>query len=109
MQIRFDMDSAALYVRLCGEIDHHCAASLREGIDTAIYAHQPRTLVLDFSDVSFMDSSGIGLIMGRYRILHPLGGEIILQSPAPHICRVLRLAGMERLAVIRTAQREAVQ
>ena len=109
MQIQFDAAKAELYVPLCGEIDHHCAAAIREEIDTALYACAPKTLVLDFSEVSFMDSSGIGLIMGRYRILQPLGGSIVLQSPAPHISRILRLAGMERIAVLRVGRKETVR
>ena len=109
MQIQYDAAGGTLWVTLCGEIDHHSAGALREEIDAALYACTPKTLVLDFSEVSFMDSSGIGLIMGRYRILQPLGGEIILQSPAPHISRILRLAGMERITAIRSGRREAVQ
>ncbi len=101
MKLHYDSAEAQLYVRLCGEIDHHSSARLRTDIDNAIYTHSPRTLVLDFQDVTFMDSSGIGLIMGRYRTLQPLGGEILLCRPAPHIKRILRLAGMERLATIR--------
>ena len=108
MQIHFDASAGELTAKLCGEIDHHCAGALRSEIDAAIYTHIPKTLVLDFSGVSFMDSSGIGLIMGRYRILQPLGGGIILQDPPAHISRVLRLAGMERLARIRSSRKEAV-
>lgn len=109
MQIQYDTQTAELTVQLDGEIDHHSANPLRAEVDAAIYAHLPRTLILDFSEVSFMDSSGIGLIMGRYKILQPLGSEIILQNAAPHISRILRLAGMERLARMRTVQREVVQ
>lgn len=110
MQIHYNTETAHLLVQLDGEIDHHSSNSLRAEVDAAIYAHLPQTLILDFRNVSFMDSSGIGLIMGRYKILQPLGGEIILQNPAPHISRVLRLAGMERLARIRQdVQKEVVQ
>lgn len=110
MQIYYNTQTTQLLVQLDGEIDHHSSNALRAEVDAAIYAHLPQTLILDFQDVSFMDSSGIGLIMGRYKILQPLGGEIVLQNPAPHISRVLRLAGMERLARIRTdAKKEAVQ
>lgn len=102
MNLHYDSTDERLCVRLDGEIDHHTSTRLRTEVDEAIYLHTPRQLVLDFQDVTFMDSSGIGLIMGRYRILRPLGGEIILLRPAPHIKRILRLAGMEKLAAIRT-------
>ncbi len=102
MQIHYDTETARLHVQLSGEIDHHSSNALRAQIDAAIYAHLPQTLELDFGSVTFMDSSGIGLIMGRYKILQPLGGEIVLTATSPHIRRVLRLAGMERLASITT-------
>ncbi|MBR7039907.1 MAG: anti-sigma factor antagonist [Oscillospiraceae bacterium] len=109
MQIRYDTETACLVVRLDYEIDHHSATLLRADIDAAIYAHLPRTLVLDLADVAFMDSSGIGLIMGRYKILSPLGSEIVLRDPAPHIAQILRFAGMERLArITRSAPKEVV-
>ncbi|MBE6851607.1 MAG: STAS domain-containing protein [Ruminococcus sp.] len=100
MKLHYDTESEQLFVLLDGEIDHHTSGRVRSELDAALYAHTPRTLILDFQDVTFMDSSGIGLIMGRYKILRPLGGEIILLRPAPHIKRILRLAGMERLAKI---------
>ncbi|MDE6086956.1 MAG: anti-sigma factor antagonist [Oscillospiraceae bacterium] len=108
MQIAYDLQESQLSVELTGEIDHHHASGIRAEVDTAIYAHMPRILILDFQNVTFMDSSGIGLIMGRYKILQPLGGEIILRNPPPHIARVLRLAGMERLARIQMHSPEEV-
>ncbi len=101
MQIHYNAENAVLHIRLDGEIDHHSSGDMRTEIDSAIYAHLPETLVLDFQDVSFMDSSGIGLIMGRHKIISPLGGDLIIANPAPHISRILKLAGMERLAKIR--------
>lgn len=101
MKLHYDSDTGQLFALLDGEIDHHTSSRLRSEIDAAIYLHMPHILVLDFQDVTFMDSSGIGLIMGRYRILQPNGGSIILLRPAPHIKRILKLAGMERIAVIR--------
>lgn len=54
---------------LSGEIDHHTAAAMRADIDAAAAAQQPKILRLDFADVTFMDSSAVGLVMGRYRLL----------------------------------------
>ncbi len=100
MKLHYDADKRELLVLLDGELDHHRSALLRNEIDTAVYMHMPAVLILDFHDVTFMDSSGIGLIMGRYKILQPMGGEIQIQNPSAYIGRVLRLAGMERLAKI---------
>lgn len=110
MKLHYDIDSSSLFAVLDGEIDHHIAGMVRAEVDAAIYTHSPKTLILDFQNVTFMDSSGIGLIMGRYKILHPMGGSIILLRPAPHIKRILRLAGMERLARIQhELEKEAMQ
>lgn len=110
MKLHYDPDSGQLFALLDGEIDHHTSSRLRAEIDSALYLHKPRTLVLDFQDVTFMDSSGIGLIMGRYKILQSLGGDIVLLRPTPPIKRILKLAGMERLAVIRQEmEKEAYQ
>lgn len=107
-RIAYDLQESRLSVTLAGEIDHHHASNIRSEIDTAFTAHSPHTLVLDLQNVTFMDSSGIGLIMGRYKLLQPLGCEIILRNPQPHIERILRLAGMERLARIQINSPEEV-
>lgn len=108
MKLHYNTKTGQLFALLDGEIDHHTSGRLRSEIDAAIYLHMPRTLVLDFQNVTFMDSSGIGLIMGRFRILQPMGRDLILLHPAPHIRRLLRLAGMERLAEIRQSLGEEV-
>lgn len=69
-------------------------------IDKAIRSHNPLTLILDYSQVTFMDSSGIGLVMGRYKIMSEMGGEVIVASPPAYIRKVLQLAGMHRLTKI---------
>lgn len=86
-----------LKIKLRGEIDHHSAAALREAIDSEIYEKRPRGLMLDMSAVDFMDSSGLGLIMGRYSVMKELGGETIVLDPSPAIERIMSLAGMERV------------
>ena len=85
---------------LDGEIDHHTAADLRNEIDRAVAERNPTLLVLDFKNVSFMDSSGIGLVMGRYKTVSEIGGELAIVNTTPQIGKVMHLAGMERLAKI---------
>lgn len=89
-----------LKIKLRGEIDHHSASSIRAAIDSEIYAKKPRGLIMDMSAVNFMDSSGLGLIMGRYSVMNQLGGEVIVSDPNPTIERILSLAGMERVIKI---------
>ena len=85
---------------LDGEIDHHTAADMREKIDETVREKRPTLLVLDFKNVSFMDSSGIGLVMGRYKAVSDVGGELAITNTSKQIGKVMKLAGMERLAKI---------
>ena len=71
----YDFTEDILIVSLCGEIDHHSAASVRREIDESMNAFRAKNLILDYSAVSFMDSSGIGMIMGRYKKIKALGGK----------------------------------
>ena len=75
-----------------GEIDHHAAQTLRREIDAQIDTQMPELLALDFSGVTFMDSSGVGLILGRGKYIASLGGRLTVQNPPPQICKMLDLA-----------------
>ena len=94
-----------LLVSVRGEIDHHTAAAIRTGMDALLFARRPARLVLDLSAVTFMDSSGLGLIMGRYGILRELGGSMCVRDPSPEIRGILTLAGMERRVRIEDTKR----
>ena len=95
-----------LVVRLSGEIDHHNAVRLRSDIDDLVLSKRPRRLVLDLACIDFMDSAGIGFLMGRCRLMQELGGVLALQSPSPRVLKMLRLCGMERMMEIDTGGKE---
>lgn len=86
-----------LQVALEGEIDHHSAVATRGEIDRLIYETRPKRLELELSRIGFMDSSGLGLVMGRYALIRDLGGEMVVQNPTNAIMRIFKLAGMDRL------------
>lgn len=90
-------DKSTLTAAITGEIDHHTSRWLRMDIDTAINDNNPKLLRLDFKDVTFMDSSGVGLVMGRYKIMKELGGKVELINMPEYIERVMSLAGMDKL------------
>ncbi len=102
MAVVLENENSCLIARLSGELDHHSVRSIREEIDTAVTEQQPSKLALDFREVTFMDSSGIGLILGRCKVMCGIGGTTVVWSPPPHIKRVMRLSGIERLARIET-------
>ena len=84
---------------LTGEIDHHGAGRLRETIDDSVRRTCPRLLILDFGGVEFMDSSGIGIVLGRYRLMQDMGGRLALRSLPPHIRKVMQVAGISSLDI----------
>ena len=98
MSVEINVTGEVVTAYLKGEIDHHTAREMREAIDSAIELNMPSLLVIDFGAVSFMDSSGIGLVMGRYRNLLKSGAELHITGAAPNIYKVMKLAGLEKLA-----------
>ena len=81
-----------LYAYLAGEIDHDAAQSLRIQLDDALVSRAPQTMILDFGGVGFMDSSGVGLILGRQRIARTLGTALRVQHTPSQLAKVLQLA-----------------
>ncbi len=100
MRIDIRNDGGKAVAVLSGEIDHHNAKEIREKLDKFIISVQPRELIIDFKNISFMDSSGIGLIMGRHKLIHECGGKLTVHNPQPYIRRVFRLSGIERMVSI---------
>ncbi len=85
---------------LMGDIDHHTAKEIREQIDAQAEQCRPTLLKLDFRQVDFMDSSGIGLIMGRYKRMQLLGGRLRVVNVPAYIARVIKLSGLDQLGVM---------
>lgn len=100
MQVRIDKNEQTLIAYLSGDIDHHTAKSIREKIDKEINDFSPSLLILDFGDVSFMDSSGIGLVMGRFKLMQTIKGEIQIVNTPLYISKVMKISGIEKLAKI---------
>lgn len=100
MNLQINVSDELVTVYLTGEIDHHSAREIREEIDRSIESNRPHTLVMDFKNVGFMDSSGIGLVMGRYKLMQTMDGEVKILHTPNHIKKVMRLAGLDKLATI---------
>lgn len=100
----YDEEKDRITISLVGEIDHHGAAVIRHEIDEMLMKKRPMTLNIDLSGVDFMDSSGLGLIMGRFSLMTKLGGETVVINPSPRAKKILTLAGMEK--IIRIEKRE---
>jgi len=82
---------------LDGDIDHHSARTVRMQIDEDLLRRRPRKLILDLSRVDFMDSSGLGLILGRFSKASEIGAECVLLNPNEHVTKILDVAGIGRM------------
>lgn len=91
----FQSAGGTLYAYLAGEIDHDAAQQLRLAVDTELDNRMPEELILDFGSVSFMDSSGVGLILGRLRRMQATGGTLRICHPPEQIRRILQLAQID--------------
>lgn len=97
MSVQIEVGDEMVTAFLSGELDHHNVSGIREEIDNAVVQSNTKHLALDFRGVTFMDSSGIGLVMGRYKLLEEQGGAVELTNlPAP-LKKVMRVAGMDKL------------
>ena len=96
-----------LVIRIKGEIDHHSAVGMRQGIDAEIVERRPEKLIMDLSSVNFMDSSGLGLILGRYSAVRQVGGELVVVNPNKGVMKILKLAGTERIIKIEMIENSA--
>ncbi len=89
-----------ILMRLSGEIDHHAAIRIRDKLEREIKRSGAVNIALDFGCVSFMDSSGIGMIIGRYKTVKALGGELVVFGADEQIKRLMEMSGLGSLIVI---------
>jgi stage II sporulation protein AA (anti-sigma F factor antagonist) len=99
--LNFDFKDGTLYVSLVGEINHHNAVFVRQEIDEKVLELCPKNLVLDLADAPFIDSSGLGLIMGRYQRMQELGGTLTVANPSAEHKKLFKLAGLNKLIKIK--------
>ena len=119
MELEFEQAGDTLVAALHGELDHHSAADVRERIDMEIDRRGSRNLILSFGEMGFMDSAGIGVILGRYNKRKEAGGKLRLAGGSRSIRRILEMAGIYTIlshyetaekaveALVREAEQEA--
>ncbi|MCR5207981.1 MAG: anti-sigma factor antagonist [Eubacterium sp.] len=101
--ISIENSGELLIVYLSGEIDHHNAVELREKTDAQINLNKPKHLILDFKNVTFMDSSGVGFVLGRYAVIHNIKGTLEVRGVNAHTKKLFELAGVGSIAIIKEA------
>lgn len=99
MPVVLKFKNGTLTAFIKGDIDHHTVPEIRDTVDDAfITAENANTLVLDFSDVTFMDSSGVGLVMGRYRLVSGKGKKLRVDNLSKRDFIIMKMSGIEKLA-----------
>ena len=93
----FSVDNDGLTAYIQCDVDHHTVRGMREAIDRRMAELRPMRLIIDFSRVEFMDSSGLGLILGRVDRASTLGSEVLVTGLSPRLMKLVRLAGIERV------------
>ena len=103
MHLTSFLENGRLTVALTGEIDHHCAKGYIQAIGAKIESYTPDICVLDFSEVSFVDSSGIAVVINALRSMTQIEGKLLLTGILPQPMRVFRASGIDRIVEIKEA------
>ncbi len=100
MNLQFFQNYNQLEVHLQGEIDHHCAADLAKTIDFKIKRHRPVLLIMDFGGVSFMDSSGLAIVMGRRKLMDSIDGQVEIRHLCDPAKKIFEMAHLDRYVTV---------
>ena len=103
MQFTSFLDNGRLTVALTGEIDHHCAKAYIQAIAAKVEAYTPEVCILDFSEVTFVDSSGIAVVINAMRCMAHIEGKLLLPGLGSQPMRVFRASGIDKLVEIKEA------
>ena len=100
MRINFDEKDKLLNLEIDEEIDHHRSENLRRTIDYEIQRRNPKTVILDFNNVYFMDSAGIGMVIGRYKTATMMGATLEMKNVRKNIRRIFEMTGVLKIIPI---------
>ncbi len=100
MKVTYNEKDKLLLLQITEEIDHHSSEKIRTRADFEIQKYIPKKLIIDFSKVNFMDSAGIGMILGRYKMITMFGGTMDMVNVTPNVKKVLEMAGITKIIPI---------
>lgn len=109
MSIKISSTPMRVTIALSGEIDHHNAAVFRMEADEAIQTVLAPNVRIDFGEVTFMDSSGIGFIMGRYRVADSIGSNVEVINLSQRNYSMMKLAGLDKLVSLKLKKKERIK
>lgn len=108
LQLELEHHRRTLIVRLKGELDHHTAETVKMKMEEAILRGDVHHVVLSMKDLSFMDSSGLGVILGRYKLITGRGGKMVVCDVNPAVYRLFEMSGLFKILTIRENERSAL-
>jgi stage II sporulation protein AA (anti-sigma F factor antagonist) len=108
LQIEMEQHRKALIVRLKGELDHHTAETVKARMEEAIKRGDSSHIILSLKDLTFMDSSGLGVILGRYKQITGKGGRMVVCDVEPDIYRLFEMSGLFKIVVMEADERAAL-
>ena len=108
MEVAYKRKNKTLIIRVSGEIDHHTSAELRRQAENILMETGGRNIIFDFEEVTFMDSSGIGMMIGRYKQLQAFGGRVAAACANEKIEEIIRLSGIIHLIPVFHTMEDAV-
>ena len=108
MEVTYIPKHRLILVRVTGEIDHHSAESIRRVTEKEIRRTSAINIAFDFGSVTFMDSSGIGMIIGRYKTASSLGGSVIVFDANEQVMRLMDMSGLSRLVIISDTMQKGI-
>lgn len=106
MNVSYLQEKKELLLEMTEEIDHHTTEEIRRRADDEITRYMPRKVIFDFNHVTFMDSAGIGMVLGRYKMIHMLGGTLEMENLQPSVKKIFEMSGILKLCPIRQTQIE---
>ena len=109
METQLEYKDDTMIVRLSGELDQHYASQLRSEIDSQVAHRGIHKIAFDFSNIGFMDSSGIGVIMGRYRLMQSVGGKVCAFGISPRLDKLIEMSGIKRIVTVYADEHSALR
>lgn len=109
LTIDLEVKQEVLCIRLIGELDHHTAETLRTKVTEAIEKHQILHIVMNLKNLTFMDSSGLGVILGRYKQIKLKNGEMVVCSISPQVKRLFEMSGLFKIIRLESSEQFALE
>lgn len=100
LKVKYNEKDKLLFLEITEEIDHHSSEKIRTRADFEIQKYIPKILIMDFTNVNFMDSAGIGMVIGRYKTANMFGGKMFISNVSPNVKKVFEMSGVTKIIPI---------